>query len=58
MEADKEQKPERSQPYIPVLGVNPNFTRVSATMADGTEYTAEVKNTAEILEGEVEEIGD
>jgi hypothetical protein len=43
LEADKEEKAERSKPYIPVLGVNPNFSRVTTTLPDGTEYTAEVK---------------
>ena len=56
VEADKEEKPERSKPYIPVLGVNPNFTRVTATAIDGTEFTAEVKKTADVIDVEPTEV--
>ena len=58
LEADKRQEPERTKPFIPVLGVNPKFSKITATAADGTEFTAEVKRTAEVIEGEIEEIGD
>ena len=55
MEADKEERPERTKPYIPVLGVNPKFSKITATAADGTEFTAEVKSP-EVIDVEPTEV--
>jgi hypothetical protein len=33
---------EPRQPMIPVLGIGADFTRITATAPDGTEFTAEV----------------
>jgi hypothetical protein len=38
-----EEVEEPRQPMIPVLGIGADFTRVTATRPDGTEFTAEVK---------------
>jgi hypothetical protein len=42
VEPDEEVEEPR-QPMIPVLGIGADFTRVTATRPDGTEFTAEVK---------------
>jgi hypothetical protein len=51
---DREEKEEPREPMIPVLGVNTNFSRVTAVAPDGTEIVAEVKR-GDVLEAEVEE---
>jgi hypothetical protein len=43
VEADKEQKPEPRKQLILLLGVEPNFNRITVSTPDGKEYTAEVK---------------
>ena len=42
---------EPKKPMIPVLGVGADFTRVTATRPDGTQFTAEVK-PGEVIEVE------
>jgi hypothetical protein len=42
VESEVEEK-EPEKPMIPVLGVGADFTRVTATRPDGTQFTAEVK---------------
>jgi hypothetical protein len=51
---DREEKEEPREPMIPVLGVNTNFSRVTAVAPDGTEIVAELKR-GDVLEAEVEE---
>jgi hypothetical protein len=51
--ADKEEKEPPPAPMLPLLGVNPNFGRVSVVAPDGTEYTAEVKR-GEVIEGDAQ----
>jgi hypothetical protein len=41
VEVEEVEEPQR--PMIPVLGIGADFTRVTATRPDGTEFTAEVK---------------
>jgi hypothetical protein len=53
LEADKEEKAEREKPDIPSLGLNPNFSKFSATAPDGTTYTAEITKDGEVIETEV-----
>jgi hypothetical protein len=50
VEPDVEEE-EPKKPMIPVLGVGADFTRVTATRPDGTEFTAEVK-PGEVIEVE------
>jgi len=42
------------EPMIPVLGIGTDFTRVTATAIDGTEFTAEVI-PGKVIDVEVEE---
>lgn len=42
VEPDVEEEPRK--PMLPVLGIGADFTRVTATRPDGTEFTAEVKS--------------
>jgi hypothetical protein len=49
VEVDEVEEPR--QPMIPVLGIGADFTRVTATRPDGTEFTAEVK-PGEVIEVE------
>ena len=56
--ADKEEKAEDKPPLIPLLGVNPNFSSVTATRPDGTKFTAYVEGGIEVIEGEVDEVGE
>jgi hypothetical protein len=43
MELEVEEVEEPRTPMIPVLGIGADFTRITATAPDGTEFTAEVK---------------
>ena len=53
--ADKEEKPEPRKQLIPLLGADPNFSRITVATPDGTEYTAEVKK-GEVIDGEATEV--
>jgi hypothetical protein len=55
VEADKAQKPEPRKQLIPLLGVDPNFSRVTVSTPDGTEYTAEVKQE-DVIDVESKEV--
>jgi hypothetical protein len=50
MELEVEEE-EPQKPMIPLLGVDANFTRITATRPDGTQFTAEVK-PGEVIEVE------
>ena len=54
--AQTEEPPARI-PRLPVLGVDSDFRRVTATAADGTQYTAEVK-PGDVIEAKAEEVQD
>jgi hypothetical protein len=49
--ADEREPP--PAPMLPLLGINPNFSKVTAITPDGTEFTAEVKR-GEVVEGDVQ----
>jgi hypothetical protein len=53
--ADKGEKPEPKKQLIPLLGVEPNFSRVTVSTPDGAEYTAEVKQE-DVIEVEPKEV--
>ncbi len=49
---DREKEPRL--PVMPVLGLNTNFSKLTATAPDGTEFVAELKR-GEVVEGEAVE---
>jgi hypothetical protein len=51
MELEVEEVEEPRKPMIPVLGIGADFTRITATAPDGTEFTAEV-TPGEVIEVE------
>ena len=54
--ADKKEEEAPDWPMIPITGVNPDFTTITATAPDGTELYAEVKREShEVVDAEVEE---
>jgi hypothetical protein len=55
LEADKEQKPKPSKQLLPLIGIEPNFSRITATRPDGTKFTAEVKQE-DVIDVEPKEV--
>jgi hypothetical protein len=54
--ASGNEEQERQPDMIPLLPVNANFTKVTATRPDGTKFTATVEKADDVIEGEVDEV--